>query len=393
MIRFLSAAIFCLFAIVLPHTASAQVSGACPAAASVVNTTSDATPVLRACLASLPPGATLPLKPGRYLLLSSLVIPKPVTIETASSSGATCSKTSGANCAMLSPGRMMPVGPIVAPIQVQAANVQFRSMAIVGDASRAGDWATRTCANPKARPQGGLIRVAGDNFRLTDALLKNASCYTALEVAAGIKAPQITGNRIGPNGTHSIKGMWSDGVTIHDSTNAVVKNNVFIDNTDVQLIFGGCRNCSIEGNRFRHSGSFSQASFAELMIQAWPTTSGDYSGTTTSGNDIDCGASRRCGYGLMIGGAPWYPVPTSGGSIVDNRVKNAQMGLNIDKLSGPMTVDRNMVSASGGLAKSDCGAKQWPAVNVSPASRRFLQTTSLTGGSVETRGCLLNRQQ
>ena len=53
-----------------------------------------------------------------------------------------------------------------------------------------------------------------------------------------------------------------------------------IDNTDVDLIFGGCRNCMISDNKISHTDDFSGSSFAALMIHAWPSTSGDFTGST-----------------------------------------------------------------------------------------------------------------
>ncbi|MDI1295691.1 MAG: right-handed parallel beta-helix repeat-containing protein [bacterium] len=386
-------ALICSIPFGAAHASSSPAAGQCASLSAVLNRNVDAAPALASCLAKNPAGTPLRLSPGTYHLLSPLTINKPVTIETAASSKAVCSKATGTNCAVLMLG-MMPAGqPNAMPVAVTAANVNIQSLAIIGDPARSGRWASGMCLNKAVRPLGGGIRVTGDNFRMANVLLKGVNCYSALEIVAGVKSPVITGNVIGPNGTHDVRGMWSDGVTIHDTTGAIVEDNLFRDNTDVQLIFGGCRNCSIKRNSFRHSAAFSGASFAELMIQAWPGTSGDYAGSEASGNDIDCGAGRRCGYGLMIGGAPWYPVKTSGGSVVHNRVANAQMGLNVDQLTGPMLIDDNRVASSGGAAKSDCGTKTWPATNISPQSRRFIQTSAVGYASIETKGCLLNRQQ
>jgi len=66
------------------------------------------------------------------------------------------------------------------------------------------------------------------------------------------------------------------------------------------------------------------------MIQSWPGQRGEYTGTTISNNTIDCGPNYRCGFGLLVGGDPWYQVNTYGGSIHDNTIKNAKEGLVID---------------------------------------------------------------
>ena len=71
----------------------------------------------------------------------------------------------------------------------------------------------------------------------------------------------------------------------------------------------------------------------------------------------------------MIGSAPWHPGRMSGGRISGNVVRNALIGINIDALTGPVEIDGNRVAASGGRFASDCGTRDWPAVNVGPSSR------------------------
>jgi hypothetical protein len=186
--------------------------------------------------------------------------------------------------------------------------------------------------------------------------------------------------------------MWADGVTIHDTSGAHVEGNHFRDNTDVQLVFGGCRGCTVKGNIFRHSAAFAHASFAELMLHSWPNTSGDFTGSITSQNNIDCNKARRCGYGIMIGGEPWYPARTFGGAVSNNRIANALLAMNVDQLTGPMTIIGNVITRSGGDANSDCGRKIWPAANISPSSLKLVQTDINDFASMSTAKCILLRK-
>lgn len=195
------------------------------------------------------------------------------------------------------------------------------------------------CGRPDQRPAAGGMRVRGvSQFRLTRSVLRDFTCYTALEMTAGARDVVIRTNVFGPNGDHRPGEVWAYGLTIHDAANAVVQDNRFFDSTDVQLILGGCRDCRIERNRFSHSGTFAGAAFAELMLHAWPNTSGDCAGTLVSGNSIDCGPQRRCGFGIRIGSAPWYSGRTSGGTVADNTVSNALVGIHIDDLIAPMEI-------------------------------------------------------
>ena len=359
----------------------------------VRNTTKDATPALSECIRRMTAKGTLKLRPGTYRLLTTLVIDRTITIETATvASGPVCLKNTGANCAALVIGRMKPQSTAgIMPVEITARNVHFRSMAIMAIGHEDAAWQRRICLDPHSRPLGGGMRVKADGFEMTDVLLKGASCYTGLEIVKDVKGATIKNNVIGPNGNHKDQDMWADGITIHDAENAIVENNIFRDNTDVQLIFGGCVGCRITRNRFIHSSDFAHASFAELMLHAWPDTSGNFANSVTSGNMIDCGAKRRCGYGIMIGGEPWYPSKASGGTVNGNRITNALMAINIDKLTGPMDVRDNSVSGSGGTANSDCGSKNWPAVNISPQSQRLITYKPKEYASWDTGKCLLNR--
>lgn len=383
------------FILICGCTDEAANAGTCPGLEASRNREVDAAPILADCIAKTPVGAALQLSPGTYQLLTSLTIDRAVTIETKPlASGRACAKTIEANCAILSIGELAPskAGRVM-PIEITAPDVQLRSLIITGKTGRSDIWEKRICLDERSRPLGGGVRVKGRNFHMSDVLLKNMSCYTAMEAVAGADGLNIQNNMVGPNGQHDVPMMWADGITVHDAANAIVQKNIFLDNSDVQLIFGGCRNCTVRANIFRHSPLFKHASFAELMLHAWPHSSGDFSGSVTSGNDIDCNASRRCGYGIMIGGEPWYPAKTFGGSVSDNRISNARMGINVDRITGEMIVRNNAVIRSGGAAISDCGRRFWPAVNISPRSRGFLKTDIVEKSSIETRGCLLNRQE
>ena len=245
------------------------------------------------------------------------------------------------------------------------------------------------------------MRVLGSNFTIRKSALRNFTCYTTMEVLDRAKKLLIEDNYIGPNGDHRPGDIWADGITIHDSEDTVVRRNTFVDNTDVQLILGGCRRCRIEDNEFRHSGQFARASFAELMLQAFPSTSGNYSGTVVTRNRIDCGKKHLCGYGIMIGANPWkagenprYPGAMFGGTITKNKVANALIGINIDSPTGPVSIYGNEVLSSGGRFRSDCGIKDWPSVNVAPGARRFVRgdPSNQAEGSVSSTSCIVNRQ-
>ena len=82
-------------------------------------------------------------------------------------------------------------------------------------------------------------------------------------------------------------------------------------------MLGGCLRCTVADNRLEETdGAGQPGAFAGLLVHGWPNTSGDYAGTADHpATPIDCGPSRRCGFGLGVGGRAWYVSPTSGGLI------------------------------------------------------------------------------
>ncbi len=368
--------------------------GECLKLRTLANAQDDASPLIAACISRLTDHATLRLSPGKYHLRTPLIISRPITIETTVSNPArACRNGDSTGCAVfvLEEIPKQPLSGIM-PIEIKASDVTLRAIAVTGSNTRSTDWERQICLDDNTRPLGGGIRVRGSGFRLQDALIRNVSCYSALEIVASAGHPNVLDSTIGPNGAHDVHQMWADGVTIHDASGARVERNHFQDNTDVQLVFGGCRECIVKGNIFRHSAAFAHASFAELMIHAWPNTSGNFTDSTTSQNDIDCGKAKRCGYGIMIGGEPWYPARTFGGTVSNNRIANASLALNVDLLTGPMTITGNSIARSGGIANSDCGRKTWPAVNISPPSLKLIRTDIKSFASMSTAKCILLRQ-
>lgn len=352
---------------------------------------SDASEALADCIRRTPDRGSLTLRPGTYRLRQPLRIDRPLSLTTQGV------KPGDPGCALLGEPRcatllLDPANPTTdMPITVTADDVRISHLVVRG--SGQARRLRASCGREGQRPGGGGIRVTGSAFALGKSVIRDVTCYTALEVTSSARAPRIEDNRIGPNGDHRPGEIWADGVTIHDSTGAIVRGNHFIDNTDVQLILGGCRDCRIHGNAFAHGGSVPGGSFAELMLHSWPNTSGDFTGTTVTANRIDCGPERRCGYGLMIGAAPWYPGRMSGGTIRGNLVRNAQMGINIDGLTGPVEISGNRILAAGGRSPSRCGPGPWPAANIAPASRRFVRgdPSDQSEAAISTARCLLNR--
>lgn len=375
-------------------------AAACPALAKVAGSRLDATSVLLDCIRRTPVGGLLELPAARYTLRTQLRIVKPIRIRTAGIAGTApnCHDLPAGKCATLTVDLDGAPNPNIMPIEMVAKGVSVSHLIFEGTG---GANVVAACKSAYHRPLGGGMRVLGSQFAIRKSVLRNFTCYTTMEVLDRAKTLTIEDNRVGPNGDHRPGDIWTDGITIHDSADSIVRRNVFVDNTDVQLIFGGCQRCKIQDNVFFHTGRFSGASFAEIMLQAFPSTTGNYVGTVVSGNKIDCRRKHLCGYGIMIGANPWkagenprYPGAMFGGAVVDNTIANALIGINIDSPTGSVVVDRNKVSSSGGRYASDCGIKNWPAVNIAPGAARYVKgdPSQQKEGSVRTTSCIVNRR-
>lgn len=350
--------------------------GACAGIPAFANSGKDAGPALRACLERTPPGGTIALPPGHYLIATPIRITRPITLQTQDpdTAAAPCFLDEKRCASLHLAVRPDAVAGAVMPFDIDSGNVHLDRLVFEGTRLSDPALSARRCASDKEKPMAGGLRINGSSNSITRSVFRDMGCYTALEYGAG-KNVIIKDNLFSSNGTHNIQSRWADGLTIHSGDKFQVMDNRFHDNTDVQLIFGSCINCTVKNNRFSHNGKADGGSFAELMLQAWPeATSGDFTGTRVTGNRIDCGSRQRCGFGIMIGSAPWYDAPAFGGAVTDNVVRNAMLALNVDRLTGPMVIERNDLNSSSGTFPSMCGPRtlQGIVANISPASRAFL---------------------
>ena len=377
----------------------ARPASACPALTPFANSSQDASAALLDCVEATPEGGRLDLPAATFVIRRQVRITRPITIATAgiSDSAPGCARLGEGRCATVRVDLDPALNPNIMPIETVADGISLTHLVIEGTDN---PQVRADCGQADRRPLGGGLRVWKSNFTARKSTFRNFSCYTTMEILAGATSLTIEDNHVGPNGDHRPGEIWSDGITIHDSEDSVIRRNFFIDNTDVQLILGGCRRCRIEDNEFRHSGAFERASFAALMLQAFPSTTGDYSGAIVTGNRIDCGPARRCGFGIMVGANPWkagenprYPGAMFGGTITGNSIANALIGINIDSPTGPVEIHGNQVRSSGGTHGSDCGPRNWPAVNIAPGAVRWVKgdPSNLAEGSASTTGCIINR--
>lgn len=360
------------------------------AANCILPQTGDSSAALQGCIDKTEKGGKLLLAPGHYTIAHTVEIKRSLSIGTSGTDTTLSANCETVACAEFSADR--DVYGLTGFILVDSDDVHFDRLVIDGNrsqrmASRAAD-ACRAGNNA----YGYNISFHGNRNQITNSIFKNALCATGIYIS-GVSY-LIQGNSVQRNGEHNISNMWSDGMTIGEMSQSKVLNNTFIDNTDVDLIFGACADCEIQNNKIIHGDSFATSSFAGLMIQAWPSggTSGNYTHSDISGNSINCSAGKRCGFGLYVGASAWYKANIYGGRVHDNNIAGAQQGLAIDQVHD-MEIYNNGVSGSGGTFLTSCGQKNLSAFVLTPGtvvdqSSDLLDQRNFLHFSVE--GCIPN---
>ncbi|MCM2277505.1 MAG: DUF4214 domain-containing protein [Oligoflexia bacterium] len=341
----------------------------CESLRSLSSGAQDASAPLQQCIDSASDGAVIALPPGRYRIAHGITLSKRVLLasEGLDPAAPRCEANGDARCAELfAAAALYSMGGL---IRMTAPGAGIDHVIINGNRTeRQGSAAQKACQDAKTG-YGYNMQLACADCSFTNSVSKLALCGTGMEVAGFQPRIRIERSTFAFNGRHDARMLWADGLTVHDSADANISDNEFRDNTDVDFIFGGCQNCRIQRNAIFHSDDFASASFVALHLQSWPGgTSGNFTGSDISQNTVDCGPKRRCGFGLFVGGDPWYASTVYGGSVHDNQVVNAQQGVVVDKTTGSVEFYDNFSRNAGGGTKASCGFRSTSDYSISPES-------------------------
>lgn len=348
-----------------------QSTVACPQLINVVNTNKDASSVIQKCLNQAFSGKTLALPPGVYMIGRQLRSSKSTNTFTLTTQGKTqnspaCSYGITNDCAELRATANFDADgkSDYGVVGLKGKNIILDHIVVNGNkAARANSTAAVRCANDDTIA-GININVAVNGFQFLNSVSRNTLCATSL----GIVGTNIVikNSAFVANGTHNKNMMWSDGITSSDNNNGLhVINSTFIDNTDVHLIVGPGKNIKVQGNTFSHSPDPATGSFAALAIYDWglATNNPSYAGSSFSGNTINCGSTRNCGFGILLGSDPWItvrPLHVQQATVVNNVVSDAQVGILVNEATQNM-VKNNSASwsnpAQSATTRTTCGTK------------------------------------
>lgn len=360
----------------------------CPEAASVRGSDVDASELLQGCLDRTPEGGALALEPGAYSVGAQLRLDRAITLTTRGRHGsAACAADSAHGCAELValPAMSEPFGMFLATAAVTIDHIVLNG----NRQARVGSAAHDSCASGADNAPGFNAAMRCDGCAFRHSVSMYAVCGTGLLVTGDVDNAQPGREPIGTgiaiedsafayNGRHRTPNLWADGLTVHDVTDSTFTGNRFIDNTDIDLIFGGCAGCTIRNNTVTHTADPEAGAYAAIMIQKWSTTSGRYENVEVSGNRIDCGPLLNCGSGLYIGSESWYdgtPYGTladgeTSGAITGNAVTNAMNAVYI-AARGLAIHGNDFFNAHGTPIPTSCGneiTSETPIV-VSPTTR------------------------
>lgn len=349
---------------------SFAVAGVCTSLIPYQGTQNDASGILLACIDATPDGGTLELPPGKYYVGQQIAIRKSLTLKTQGRSftDVKCNYIDDSSCAELI-GRPELRG-LYGLLFVDAANTRLDHLVINGNRSARTSAIGGNECKAGNNQYGVNISINGPNNVVTNIVSKETMCGSGLQT---MTTPHllIKNNSIVSNGQHT-GSLWSDGITVLNGENVTVEDNEIRDNSDVDLILFSCKNCSVRNNSITHSSSFLLSSFAGIMLGGGvPNHNGDFTGTNVHNNTVDCGTSRRCGFGIYIGNDAWLSpgtgLPVLGGNVYDNAVRYAQQGFSIDHTAN-LRLANNSVTNSGGSFAASCGTKSMSSYSVAPGS-------------------------
>lgn len=299
----------------------------------------DASSAINACIAAAPAGGLVALPPGTYRLDAPVVIARSdVTLTTRGLAGTPWCGEADPRCAKLRASAGFDADALLrigSPTRADRVVVDHVILDGNGAARRSDAGAARAaCAAGRGRT---IMAYTGDDNALVDSAVVGAMCGTAIgwSVSGVAARSRIQRNFVAHNGVDHTRatGLWSDGLT-HD---LVVEDNVFLDDTDVDLILGGATGASrIQRNTILHQ---EQESFAAFMLTNWSDPNdfsraqwADFRGLDVSGNTIACGS--RCEIGMVLGVLPWFydatywtRLRTMGGRIHDNSIQTTKQGV------------------------------------------------------------------
>ncbi len=336
----------------------------------------DVSRALQYCIDRTPLGATLEIPPGQYHLNHQIRVDRRITITSQGKSinDPPSSESDDDSAELIASRALNEMWGMLYATDLEAIHH------VIFNGNRTGrldTLAVRMASTLTDNRYAFNATISADNFTLAGSVFKNALGGTGLLIYEPHHHVTIRDNLFARNGVHTQRNLWADGLTIADLVDSRIEDNRFVDNSDIDLIFGGLVNSIVQGNQVTHTSDLHAGAFGGIMIQKWASTSGNYSGTEIRNNTIDGGPHRNCGSGIYLGSEGWYdqtpygsPVSyQTGASVHDNIIRNVQNGMYI-AATGFSVYDNTYENAHGGTIRTNRGLlPSLTPIVVSPTSR------------------------
>jgi hypothetical protein len=204
--------------------------------------------------------------------------------------------------------------------------------------------------NPGNFKGSNMLLEGVTNLTVNGIVSMNAVCGSSLTIIAD--RATITNSKFYANGNDAIQDHWSDGLTLLQCRNCTITDNTFSDNTDVALVFGSDGDAGATTNSTVISrNKFFQPNkrvFAAINLTNFGNTqSGTFFNSQIRENEINCFQSgkKNCLFGIGLGGSPFkLEGPIFGGTVVNNTVNGAHIGVMIDGVSSNWNVYGNVIT-------------------------------------------------
>lgn len=183
---------------------------------------------------------------------------------------------------------------------MQGSNVSILRIIIDGNRyNRLGSRAAQDCAGGSNYAGHNSVFSGCNSCSFASSVTMFALCGTGLGWTG--KGSMMQDSFVAHNGDHFTHNMWSDGVTLNQASPAVVQSNLFVDNSDINLILGSGTDSDVSDNVVfeLQNGAFGGVMFDNFNGH----TDGNFQGMQFHNNVINC--NGRCDFGLQLGPHPW----------------------------------------------------------------------------------------
>jgi hypothetical protein len=197
------------------------------------------------------------------------------------------------------------------------------------------------------------VELSGVAFRIRYVESTQAVCGSGMTVGASSRFEIVNSwfynNGRQPEDADGQPGLWSDGLNVFNCTGATIRDNLFWDNTDVDLGVNGGPGCAVYRNTIEH---FAKYAFAGLVVGDPSRAGGEFSDNRV------VSAPNLLGFGIVVGCHAWFECGGGYASrpwVHHNTVTGAVINLAVDGVNGG-TVQDNVVGRAQGTRVMNCAA-------------------------------------